>query len=78
MMEWSKARLTAYLVAALAMAAAMLQWWGLADVNWQTRMVDLKPFSIELVAGLLAGFGASLLALLANLLGWKTKPKKGA
>lgn len=74
---WSKVRLTSYLVATLTMFAAMLQWWGLADVDWQTHMVDLKPFNIELVAGAIAGLGASVLALLANWFGWKTKPRKG-
>lgn len=77
-MEWGKTRLTVYLVSVLAMSATLLSLAGLADYDAATGLLDIRPFNINMVAGVGAGLVASALALLANVLGWKTRPKKDA
>ena len=70
---WTKARLTAYIGAALAGLAFIAASLGLATYDPATGMVDLHPFNVWLLAGIIAGPVASALAAVALWLGWGPK-----
>ena len=70
---WSKARLTAYIGAALAGLAFIASAMGFATYDPATGNVDLHPFNVYWLAGIIAGPMASALAAVALKLGWGPK-----
>ena len=74
----TKTRLTGYIVAALTGLATILTLLGWATFDRATGTVDISPFNVFAVAGLVAGPVASLVAALALWFGWGrgTRPPK--
>jgi hypothetical protein len=70
---WTSARLTAYIASAIGGSASLFVMMGLATYDAATGMVDIHPFNITLVAGIVAGPISSALAFIALKFGWGKK-----
>lgn len=70
---WTKARLTTYIGAAFAGLAFLAAATGFATYDPATGMVDFHPFDVWLLAGIIAGPAASVMAAVALWLGWGAK-----
>lgn len=68
-----QARITIYIMAILSGLAALASLAGVADYDASSGMVDVHPFSITLVGGVIAPVLASGLAAVAAWLGWGRK-----
>ena len=65
-----QARITIYIMAILSGLAALASLAGVADYDAASGMVDVHPFSITLVGGVVAPVLASGLAAVAAWFGW--------
>ncbi len=72
-MNLTRARLAAYIGAVLAAGAGLLHMLGLADFDFGTGLVDIAPFNIYALAGVVAGPLASAMAAVAVWFGWGSK-----
>jgi hypothetical protein len=70
---WSKARLTAYIGAALAGLAFLAAVAGAGTYDPSTGTFDLHPFNVYWIAGIIAGPLSSALATVALWMGWGTR-----
>ena len=70
---WDKARLTAYIGAALAGLAFLATVAGAGTYDPSTGNFDLHPFNVYWIAGIIAGPLSSVLATLALWMGWGGK-----
>ncbi len=71
-----QARITIYIMAILSGAAVLASLAGVADYDPASGMVDVHPFNITLIGGLVAPVLASVLATMAAWLGWKPRGRK--
>lgn len=72
-MNWDKARLAVYIGGLLASLGFVLSALGYATYNAQTGDIDILPFNIYWLAGIIAGPVSSGLAALAIWLKWGKK-----
>ena len=70
---WTQARFAAYITAAIVGLAAVLSALGIAEYDNATGMIDLHPFSVYAVAGIVAGPLASAMAAVALWLQGRVK-----
>ena len=70
---WTNIRLTAYITSGIVALATLAHLAGIATYDEATGMLDPKPFSVSLVAGVVAPVLASGLATVAAWLGWGRK-----
>jgi hypothetical protein len=75
-MNWAKVRGGGYAAGFVAIGAALLQGFGLAEVDWVAGTVDIKPFGFEKVGLILVGLGANLMAFVSILRGWQAPAKQ--
>lgn len=59
---WTQARFAAYITSAFVGTAAILSALGVAEYDSATGMIDLHPFSVYVVAGIVAAPLASAMA----------------
>lgn len=59
---WTQARFAAYITSAIVGLAAVLSALGVAEYDSATGMIDLHPFSVYSVAGIVAAPLASGMA----------------
>jgi len=72
----SKTRGTAYATGIIVGLASLAQVFGLADFDATTGMLDPRPFSVYVFAGLLTPVVAAGLAFVAWIKGWSRKEVK--
>ena len=70
---WTNIRLTANITSGIVAMATLAHLSGLATYDAATGMLDPKPFSVSLVAGVFAPILASVLASVAVWFGWGRK-----
>lgn len=70
---WTKARLTAYIGAALVGAAFIASIMGAGTYDQATSTFDLHPFNVYWLAGIIAGPVSAGLSALAVMLKWGVK-----
>jgi hypothetical protein len=68
--QMTHVRLTTYIVGVLGGGGFLLQALGVATYDAATGMIDLAPFSIYAVGGMLATVVASGLATIARWRNW--------
>jgi hypothetical protein len=71
--KWSAARFTGYAIAALAGLGWLLHAMGLAVYDATTQTIDMRPFSIVWLGGLIGPVAASVVAPVAIWMGWGKK-----
>lgn len=67
---WSTARLTFYLTGILVAVATGLKLSGLATYDSATHVIDINPFNVDILAGLILTFLSGPLAAIAVLFKW--------
>lgn len=71
MTAFSKARLALYLTMLLGFIAMVLSALGIADYDPATRMIDIRPVSIDAIVAFIVGPSAGLAtAAVAVIRGW--------
>jgi hypothetical protein len=70
---WTPTRIAFYLTSFLAGIGFLLSAAGLAEYDAEAMTIDLDPFSIHMVVGIVAPVLASILAAVAAFLGWGKK-----
>ena len=68
-----QARITVYIMAGLSGIAALMALLGVADYDPASGLVDIHPFNVTWIGGLVAPVAASGLATVAAWFGWKPR-----
>lgn len=70
---WNQTRITVYLVGLLGGGATLLALMGWATYDAATGMIDVNPFNVNWLAGIVAGPVSAAVATVAYWLGWSSK-----